>query len=147
MKYIRVTYLKNVLWTGRIQIQNEKILCFPKDYFWSKGTCKMTIFFHFSKISKTNSKNDFSWTIQTLTLTSVCRGMGPPRYRSAVSMWFEIMSSSLVTFTFKSISKRRETQFWNFLPEIWKICNQRQLVSIDFEKKNQKSLIFSHFFK
>ena len=56
------------------------------------------------------------------------------------------MSSPLVTFIFKTFPKQRITQFWNFLPEIWKVCNQRQLVSIDFEKKIKKIKFLNFFF-
>ena len=69
------------------------------------------------------------------------------RYWSTIS-WFEIMSSPLVTFIFKTLPKHRATQFWNFLPEILKICNQRQLVSINFEKKKSNKIwFFQIFFK
>ena len=68
------------------------------------------------------------------------------RYRSTVSMWFEIMSSPLMTFIFKTFPKHRAIQSWNFLPEIWKLCNLRQLESIDFQNKTKKC-DFSTFFK
>lgn len=68
------------------------------------------------------------------------------RYWSAVSTGFEITSSPLVTYIFKTFSKHRGTQFWNFLPEIWNIYNQRQLVSFNFERK-YKNFTFSHFFQ
>ena len=65
------------------------------------------------------------------------------RYWSAFSTWFEIMSSYLLAFIFKTFSMHWVTQFWNFLPEVWKNCNQRELVSIGFEKIKK---IFFHFF-
>ena len=52
----------------------------------------------------------------------------------------------MVTYIFKTFSKHRGTQCWNLLPEIWNIYNQRQLVSINFERK-YKNFIFSCFLK
>ena len=83
-----------------------------------------------------------------LTLTSGGGGfLEPPSssYWSTISTQFEIMSSSLVTFNFKTFPKHRQTQFLNFLVQIWETRVWRQEVSIDFEKKKWKSLIFSIF--
>ena len=49
-------------------------------------------------------------------LTLISAGGGAPRappsrYWSAVSTWFEITSSRLVTFIFKTFPKNRATQF------------------------------------
>ena len=71
----------------------------------------------------------------------------PRRYWSAISTWFEIMSSPLVTFNFKTFPKHRRTQFLNFLAQIWEMRVWRQEVSIDFEKKKEKIWIFQFFLK
>ena len=67
----------------------------------------------------------------------------PSRYRSAISTWFEIMSSPLVTFNFKTFPKHRRTQFLNFLAQIWETRVWRQEVSADFEKKMKKFDFFN----
>ena len=67
----------------------------------------------------------------------------PSRYRSAISTWFEIMSSPLVTFNFKTFPKHRRTQFLNFLAQIWETGVWRQEVSINFEKKKNKFDFFN----
>ena len=84
-----------------------------------------------------------------LTLVSVggAPQAPPSRYRSAISTWFEIMSSPLVTFNFKMFPKHSWTQFLNFLAQIWEIRVRRQEVSIDFEKKNEKIWFFQFFLK
>ena len=103
-------------------------------YYW-------TFFIKFDpNMPKTNEKMEFF-------NPNKCRGLLEPpcRYWSNVSTWFEIMSSPLVTYIFKTFPKDRATQFWKLLPQIWKNCNQRQLVSINFEKY-WKNLIFCFFF-
>ena len=67
----------------------------------------------------------------------------PSRYRSAISTRFEITSSPLVTFNFKTFPKHRRTQFLNFLAQIWETPVWRQEVSVDFEKKNWKNDFFN----
>ena len=43
------------------------------------------------------------------------RALPPPsRYRSDISMWFEIMSSPLVTFNFKKVSKAQAKSVFKF---------------------------------
>ena len=71
----------------------------------------------------------------------------PSRYRSAISTRFEITSSPLVTFNFKTFPKHRRTQFLNFLAQIWETRVWRQEVSVDFEKKNLKIWFFQFFLK
>ena len=71
----------------------------------------------------------------------------PSRYWSALSTWFEIMSSPLVTFNFKMFPKHRLTQISNFLAQIRETRGQRQVVSIDFDKKIEKIWFFQFFFK
>ena len=71
----------------------------------------------------------------------------PSRYWSAISTWFEIMSSPLVTFNFKTFPKHMRTQFLNFLSQIWETGVWRQEVSVDFEKKNEKIWFFQFFLK
>ena len=53
------------------------------------------------------------------------------------------MSSPLVTFNFKTFPKHRQTQFLNFLAQIWETGIWRQEVSIDFEKKKKKFDFFN----
>ena len=69
------------------------------------------------------------------------------RYPSTISNWFEIMSSLLVTFNFKAFPEHRSTQFSNFFAQIWKFCNWRQQVSIDFHTKKRKIQFLQFFFK
>ena len=66
---------------------------------------------------------------------------------SAISTWIEIMSSPLVTFNFKMFPKHRLTQISNFLAQIRETRSQRQVVSIDFDKKIEKIWFFQFFFK
>ena len=84
-------------------------------------------------------------------LILICLGSGTRyhhwRYLSAISKWFEIMSSYLVTFNFKTFQSYRQTQFWNFLAQIWEIGWWRQVVSINFDKKIGKIWFFQFFFK
>ena len=72
--YTRVVYLKMKLRMCTIQIQKEKVWFFleKKFFFWISSIFSQRgdpsikkIFFRFTKISKTNSKNEFSRTIQT----------------------------------------------------------------------------------
>ena len=71
----------------------------------------------------------------------------PSRYQSAISTRFEITSSPLVTFNFKSFPKHRPTQFLNFLAKIWETGVWRQEVSTNFEKKKEKIWFFQFFLK
>ena len=57
------------------------------------------------------------------------------------------MSSPLVTFSFKTFPKHRQTQFWIFMAHLWEMCRWRQLVSIDFDKKIRKNRLSQFFFK
>ena len=102
---------------------------------------------HEFALRRTAIDHDMSVEIQQiLTIASVWGGAFPPiRYQSAISTQFEITSSPLVTFIFKTFPKNRATQFWKFLPQIWKICNRSQLVSINFEKKLKKFEFFAFF--
>ena len=71
----------------------------------------------------------------------------PSTYWSTISTQFEIRSSPLVTFNFKTLPKHRLTQFWNFLAQIWEKCDRRQVVRIGFDKKIGKIWFFSIFFQ
>ena len=74
---MRVIYIKRKLRTCKMQIQKEKVWFFEKKIFFLKfliffpkgGPFDVEIvekiFFRFSKILKTNPKNDFHGTIQT----------------------------------------------------------------------------------
>ena len=67
------------------------------------------------------------------------------RFWSAISSWIEIMSSTLVTFNFKTFQKQGSTQFLNFFAKIWEMCNWRQLLSIDYDKEMENFDYFNFY--
>ena len=89
--------------------------------------------------------------LDTVSLTLIRLGCGTRshhwRYLFTISKWFEIMSSLLVTFNFRTFPEHRLTQFSNFFAQIGKFCNFRQKVSIDFHTKKEKLDFFQFFLK
>ena len=93
----------------------------------------------------TGSEKIFKSNLKVLTLIRLGGGTRSHhlRYLFTISKWFEIMSSLLVTFNFRTFPEHRSTQFSNFLAQIWKFCNWRQQVNIDFHKKKLDFYNFS----
>ena len=103
----------------------------------------------FTKIAQRGRCRPEGQFLRLLTLIRLGGGTGSHHwiYPSAISRWFEIMRSPLVTFDFKTLPKHRQTPFFNFLAQIWEMCIWRQVVSIDFDKKLEKFDFFQFFFK